>query len=73
MGGDKWGHATRGASTHLIQPFESEVLSRNLDQNMPKNAYFFEKKLKNRSSVGASPSVPHQPPEADGSGTRPLH
>jgi len=32
-----------GASKHLIQPFKNAVLSRNLDQNIPKNA-IFEKK-----------------------------
>jgi len=34
-----------GASTYLLSPFKNAVLSRNLDQNMPKNAYFWEKKL----------------------------
>jgi len=36
-GGGKWGHLPRdavlgGESTHLIQPFKNEVLSRNLDR-----------------------------------------
>jgi len=49
-GGGKWGHAPRGAvlgsaSTHLIQLFKIAVLSRKLDKNMPKNAYFLEKTL----------------------------
>jgi len=35
-----------GTSTHLIQPFKNAVLSRNLDQNMPKNAYFLKKAVK---------------------------
>jgi len=43
--GSKSGHAPRvvvlgGASTHLIQPLKNVVLSINLDQNTPKNAYF---------------------------------
>jgi len=36
-----WGAGLRGASTHFIQPFKNAVLSRNLDCNMCKNAYFF--------------------------------
>jgi len=34
-----------GASTHFFQPFKSSFLSKTLDQNMPKNAYFYGKKL----------------------------
>jgi len=42
-----WGHAPRGAgfegeSTHTFNHLK-RVLSRNLDQNGPKNAYFMEK------------------------------
>jgi len=40
--GGKWDHVPRGASTFLIQPIKNAVLSRNLDQNMPKNAYFWK-------------------------------
>jgi len=32
-------------STHLIQPFKNAALSRNLDQIMPINAYFWKKPL----------------------------
>jgi len=44
-----WGHAPQdaslgSASTPFIQLFNM-ILSRNLDPNMPKNAYFWEKKL----------------------------
>jgi len=49
-GDKKWGFAHRGAglggtSTHFIQTFIKRVFSRNLDQNMPKNGYFLEKRL----------------------------
>jgi len=47
--GDKWRHALQGAglggaSTHFIQTFKNEFFNRNLGQNIPKNAYFLEKK-----------------------------
>jgi len=50
VAGGKWGHTPRGAglggaSTHFIRTFKKCVFSRNLGQNMLKNAYFFEKKL----------------------------
>jgi len=32
-----------GVSTHFIQRFKNAFLSRNLDQNMLKNAYFLKK------------------------------
>jgi len=47
------GRSPWSASTLFIQPFKNAVLSRNLDQNMLKNAYFW-KKLQNRCSVKCS-------------------
>jgi len=46
--GGKWGHEPRGAglggaSTHFIQVFKKCVFSRNLGQNMLKNAFFLKK------------------------------
>jgi len=43
-------HAPQGAglggtSTHFIQTFKNDFFSRNLGQNLPKNAYFLEKWL----------------------------
>jgi len=35
----------------LFQPFKHVFLSRNLDQNVPKNVYFLEKSCKNCRSV----------------------
>jgi len=48
VAGGKWRHAPRGAglgdaSTHFIQSV-NRVFSRNVGQNMLKNAYFFGKK-----------------------------
>jgi len=56
------GHAPRGAviggaSTQLIQPFKNVDLSRNLDQNMPKNAYFLKKNCKIAAASGARPPL----------------
>jgi len=34
-----------GASAHFIQPFKNVFFSKNLELNMPKNAYFFKKEL----------------------------
>jgi len=51
----KWGHTLQGASTHLIQPFKNAVLSRILDQIMPKNAYFWKKSCKIAAASGAPP------------------
>jgi len=38
--------------THFIQPFENALLSRNLDQNNPKNAYFLVKTVKSQQRRG---------------------
>jgi len=40
------------AHKHTLQSFKNTFLSRNLDQNMLKNALFFGKKWKNWRSVG---------------------
>jgi len=72
-GGGKWGHVPRGASTHLIQPFKNAVLSWNLDQNIPKNAYFWEKICKIAAVSGASPPNPRWPPAARGAALIPPH
>jgi len=56
-GGGKWGHAPRGASTHLFCPLKS-VLSRNFDQSMLKNGYFGEKTVKISSASGLCPRTP---------------
>jgi len=44
-GGMTSGAGLRGASTHFIQTLKNKFFSRNLGQNMPKNAYFLEKRL----------------------------
>jgi len=49
--GSKWGHAPlgvglEGASTHFIQTFKNAFFSRNLGQNMLKNAYLLKKSCK---------------------------
>jgi len=51
----KWRHAPQGASTHLIQPFKNAVLSRNLNQIMSKNAYFWKKAVKSPKRRGLRP------------------
>jgi len=38
------GRSLESASTHFIQTFKIRVFHRNFGQNMPKNAYFLEKK-----------------------------
>jgi len=45
-----------------MQIFEKRVFQQNLGQNMPKNAYFLEKRLLNRRSVGGSAPEPRWPP-----------
>jgi len=47
-----------GTATHLIQPFKNAILSRYLDQNMPKNAYFWKKSCKIAAASGARPQTP---------------
>jgi len=59
----KWGHVPQGAvldgaSTCLIQQFKNAILSRNLNQKKPKNAFFEKKSLENRRSVWGSASQP---------------
>jgi len=56
----KWGHALRreglgGASTHFTQTSKNELFSRNLGQNIPKNAYFWKKALKLPQRQGILP------------------
>jgi len=56
----KWGHAPRreglgGASTHFIQTFKNAFFSRNLGQNILKNAYFLEKSCKIAERQGLRP------------------
>jgi len=46
-----------GAPT-LFMPLKNAFLSRNLDQRMPKNAYFLEKAIKIAAASGA-PSSSH--------------
>jgi len=38
--------ACLSSSIYFIQPFKNAFLSRNLDQNMPKNAYFWKRSCK---------------------------
>jgi len=45
-----------GAHQHTLQSFKSTILSRNLDQNMLKNAFFMEKAEKIAAALGAEPS-----------------
>jgi len=54
-GSSPWKHI----STYLIQPFKNAVLSKNLDQNMPKNAYFGKKAatLPRRQGLGPHPPL----------------
>jgi len=47
-----------GAHQHTLQSFKNTFLSRNLGQNMLKNALFFGKSWKNRRSVGGSAPKP---------------
>jgi len=47
-----------GAHHHTFCSHLKRILSRNLDQSMPKIAYFLEKDVKNRFSVGGSASEP---------------
>jgi len=58
----------RSNTLTVIQPFKNAVLSRNLDQNMPKNSYFWRKSCKSRS-VGRS--APELPLASGGGGLRP--
>jgi len=60
-----WAQALRTHQQHTLQSFKNMLLSRNLEQNMPKIALFFEKKTKNRRSVGGStlkPPLAPRPP-----------
>jgi len=50
--------ALRTHQQHTLQSFQNTFSSKNLDQNMLKNALFFEKSWKNRRSVGGSASKP---------------
>jgi len=43
MGGGQVEARVPGCINTLFQPFENVLLSRNLDQNVPKYAYFLEK------------------------------
>jgi len=48
--GGNWRHAPRGTGplgciSTLLQSFKNAFLSKNLDENMLKNAYFLEKNL----------------------------
>jgi len=57
MGHAFW-DAVFGAHQHtsdLIQPFINTVLSRNLYQTMPKNAYFWKKAVKLSQRWGTLP------------------
>jgi len=69
--GVKWGHVPRGTSTHFIQPFKNAVLSRNLEQNMLKNAHFWKKSVKSSQLRGFS--NPRWPPAAGSSAPKPPH
>jgi len=57
------GAVLEGLSTHLIQLFKNAVLSRNLDQTMPKNAKFLEKSCK----ITAASEAPKPPLTSGGS------
>jgi len=66
----KWWDAPRtaglgGASTYFIQAFKNEFFNRNLGQNMPKIAYFFEiKAVKLPQRPGAPPPNSRRIPAA---------
>jgi len=51
--------------------FKIMFLSRNLDQNMPKNAYSFEKSFKIAAASGAPSLNPRWPPATEGFSPRP--
>jgi len=58
-GGTRPGAQALGAHQHTFCSHLKMHLSRNLDQSMLKNAYFLEKDVKNRRSVGGSaPELP---------------
>jgi len=62
-------HRQMGAHKHTLQLFKNIFLSRNLGQNMLKNALVFEKIWKNCRSVGSS--APKYPLASGGYGLRP--
>jgi len=61
----KWGYAPQGAAAGLggahQHTFENVFLSRNLNQNVPKNAYFFGKKIVKIAAASRAlpPDLPH--------------
>jgi len=50
-------HCLQDSTTHLIQPFKNELLSRNLD-HIPKISYFGEKAVKSPQRRGIRPRTP---------------
>jgi len=54
-------HAVRTHEQHTLQSFKNTFLSRNLDQNMLKNALFFEKVWKIAAALGTPPPNPRWP------------
>jgi len=62
-GGTRPGAQTLGRTSILFAVIYKRVLSRNIDQSLLKNAYFLEKTVKNRRSVGGSAP---EPPLASG-------
>jgi len=70
----KWRHAPRreglgGASTHFIQTLKKKRFSRNLGQNILKNAYFLEKAVKSPKRQEIRPQK--SPLASSGWGLRP--
>jgi len=62
-----------GQTNPHFQPFKSEFLSRNLDKNLLKNAYFLEKVVKSATTSGDPPPNPRWPPAAESSAPKPPH
>jgi len=58
---------------YFIQPFKNAVLSKNLDQSMPKDTYFWKKSCKITAASGTPSSNPRWPPAAGGSASRSSH
>jgi len=66
-----WAQALKTYQQHIWQSFKNMLLSKNLDQNMQKNALFFGKNCKNRRNVGDS--APKPPLASGGWGLRPQN
>jgi len=57
---------------NLFRHLKNEIFSRNLGQNMPKNAYILEKGCKIAAAPGAPPPNPRLLPAAGNSAPRSL-